>query len=150
MKKLNIITIFFAALVSLCYTTITTCPALADARVQHFSGNCGSCHPDPRTHTSPDSLFTSGISAMEIQSSTRVYPSHTDGPVNIATVLYNNNMSYDIYSLDGSLKAHEVLPAWPSLTVVDLSKLPDGMYLIKIADNQQNSGIYKVIKNSSN
>jgi hypothetical protein len=147
MKKLNIITVFFAALVSLCYTTISTCPALGDARILHFSGNCGSCHPDPRTHTSPDSLMTLGISAPDMQSNTRIYPSHTTGPVNIATSLYNNNLSYDIYSLDGSLKGHEVLPAWPSLTVVDLSKLPDGMYLIKIADNHQNSSIYKVIKN---
>ncbi len=88
--------------------------------------------------TMPTTLVENSLKTIKI------FPNPTSNLLSIKSNLLNQNSSYTIYDqvgtylLDGSIDK--------DVEVVDIGSLEDGIYFLRI--NDQNSNIYKIIKNN--
>lgn len=76
-----------------------------------------------------------------------VYPNPTKGKINITCSSLDENLTIEIYNLNGQLVFTELLNSNSDKNEIDLSALVQGFYFLKISSGKDNIHIQKIIKN---
>jgi hypothetical protein len=121
-----------------------------------FGGGINSFYNSDIDNTAVDDYFTGYVSGMDshtfssldinsiaLDIDLSIYPNPTKGKLNIET---NKAISYSIYNILGqSVKLKGELEN-SSKKSINLSHLPDGIYILKVKDDSENSKSFKIIK----
>jgi hypothetical protein len=89
--------------------------------------------------------YTTGINQLTLSDVIQVYPTVTESNVNVKINYATGALNYAIYGLDGRKYEAGNIAAGSSNTMINLSQLSSGIYIIQIGEQSQ-SASYKIVK----